>query len=105
MLFLIFILPITDQKYLIVRKYQISNPGTNKRKEIKRLIGIFIAPNPISSNGKGIIKISTIPRKNIIETSKMIICTVIPLILGNMYNKKQVGTIIIMIETKKTIGS
>ena len=44
-LFFLFIFLITDQKYLIVRKYQISNTGTIKRKDIKIFIGIVIIPN------------------------------------------------------------
>ncbi len=104
-MFFLFIFLITDQKYLIVKKYQISNPGTIKRKDIKRLIGIIIIPKEISSIGKGIIKVCIITRNTATVTNKMIISTIIPLILGNLYNINPVGGISMLSDIMRVISS
>ena len=89
----------------MVKKYQISNPGTSKRKDIKRLIGIVIIPNVISSKGKGIMNICIINRKIVTDTNKMIISTIIPLIRGNLYKIRLVGAISMLIEIMRITGS
>ena len=90
---------------MIVRKYQISNIGTIKRKDIKILIGIVIIPNVISGKGKGIIKVCTISRNTVTNTNKMIISTIIPLILGNLYNIRPVGAISMLTDIMRVTGS
>ena len=96
---------MTDQKYLIVRKYQISNTGTIKIKDIKRFIGIAIIPNVISAKGKGMIKVCISIRKTATDTNKMIINIIIPLILENLYNIRPVGAISMPMDIMRVTGS
>lgn len=68
------------------------NPIMNNKKTNSRLIGSFITPKSIIPKGSGRIKNSTIIRKMIPETNKIIINAIIPRIRGNLYNRNEVGT-------------
>ena len=69
--------------------------------EINKFIGIFTIPTTILPIGSGIITASIKTKKNKIALRSIIIKTIIPLILGNLYNIKMVGAIRMKVQTRR----
>jgi hypothetical protein len=77
---------------LIVAKYHNNNIGIISKNEINRLIGILIIPIKKVPRGSVIMTASMKTKNAKIELKSIIIKTITPRILGNLYNINIVGT-------------